>query len=119
MNYYIDALKKYAVFSGRTSRKAFWYFFLFNLLISIALGLTEGLLGIAPESSESVLGSIYNLFIFIPNLTIGVRRMHDVNKSGWFIIIPIYNLVLALMEGTEGDNNYGRDPYRQQPKEYL
>jgi len=52
----------------------------------------------------------YQLAILIPSIAVGVRRMHDVNKSGWFILIPIYNLILAVTDGTKGDNKYGHDP---------
>ncbi len=57
-----------------------------------------------------LLNSIYSLAVMIPGLAVGVRRMHDVNKSGWYILIPIYNLILACTDGTSGDNEYGEDP---------
>ena len=110
MNYYTQVLRKYAVFSGRAQRKEYWYFFLFNLIIAFALGFIEGFFGIAPESGDSILANIYFLAVLIPSIAVGVRRMHDVNKSGWFIIIPFYNLILAICKGTEGDNKYGSDP---------
>jgi uncharacterized membrane protein YhaH (DUF805 family) len=50
------------------------------------------------------------LAVLIPSIAVGVRRMHDVGKSGWFLLIPIYNLILALSEGEKGDNKYGPDP---------
>jgi uncharacterized membrane protein YhaH (DUF805 family) len=50
------------------------------------------------------------LAIFIPSIAVGVRRMHDVGKSGWFLLIPIYNLILACTDGVQGDNEYGADP---------
>jgi uncharacterized membrane protein YhaH (DUF805 family) len=110
MNYYLTVLKKYAVFSGRARRAEYWYFVLFNIIIAFGLGIIEGLSGIASETDESVLASIYQLAIFIPSIAVGVRRMHDVNKSGWFLLIPIYNFILAVTDGTKGDNKYGPDP---------
>jgi len=110
MNYYLSALKKYAVFNGRARRKEYWYFFLFNIIISLALGLVEGFLGIAPYTERSILGDLYGLAVLLPSIAVGVRRMHDVNKSGWYLLIPIYNLILTLTEGTKGDNEYGSDP---------
>jgi len=107
MKYYVLALKKYAVFNGRASRSEYWYFFLFNIIIAFFLGVIEGFLGIAPGSEESVLYSIYQIFIFTPSLAVGVRRLHDVNKSGWFILVPIYNLILLISKGDEGNNKYG------------
>ncbi len=110
MNYYTEPLKKYAVFSGRASRAEYWYFTLFNFLIVFVLGLVEGWLGIAPESDDSILANIYSLAVLIPSIAVGVRRMHDVNKSGWYFFVPLYDLILALRAGTEGDNKYGSDP---------
>ena len=109
-NYYISVLKKYAEFNGRSSRAEYWYFFLFNFIIALVLGFIEGFLGIFPAASESVLANLYSLFIIIPNIAVGVRGMHDVNKSGWFLFIPFYSLLLVLRDGTKGDNQYGPDP---------
>lgn len=104
MNWYLTALKKYATFNGRSRRKEFWMFTLINALISFAFGFVAGMLDMP------ILGSIYSLAILVPAIAVGVRRMHDVGKSGWFILIPIYNLVLACTEGTQGSNEYGSDP---------
>ena len=92
MRWYLEVLKKYAVFRGRARRKEYWMFFLFNLLIAVALGFVEGLVGIAPESDESVLVTIYQLAILIPAIAVGVRRMHDTDHSGWWLLFPIVNL---------------------------
>ena len=68
------------------------------------------------DSSSTIAGFlsvaliIYYLGTFVPVLALGVRRMHDVGKSGWFLIIPIYNLILAVMKGQSGPNEYGPDP---------
>lgn len=101
MNYYLEVWKRYAQFSGRTSRPGYWYFFLFNVLIGIVL--------IVLDNSQTVY-NIYSLAILIPSIAVGVRRMHDVGKSGWYLIIPIYNLILAATAGQEGPNEYGPDP---------
>lgn len=115
MNWYIQVLKKYAVFSGRARRKEYWMFFLFYVLIAIALGIVEGILGIAPESDDSVLVTIYQLATLIPTIAVGVRRMHDSDHSGWWVLVPIVNLVFALIEGTRGDNRFGPDPKATAP----
>jgi uncharacterized membrane protein YhaH (DUF805 family) len=56
------------------------------------------------------IGGLISLALFIPGIAVAVRRMHDVGKSGWFILIPIYNLILAVTEGQRGPNEYGEDP---------
>jgi len=104
MKWYLMVLKKYAVFSGRSRRSEYWYFFLFNVIISIALKITDYNL------SYPILDTIYSLAVLVPSIAVAVRRMHDVNKSGWYCLIPIYNLILACTEGTSGPNDYGSDP---------
>ena len=59
---------------------------------------------------EIILIYIYQLATLIPFIAVSVRRMHDVNKSGWFLLIPIYSLIIAITDGTKGDNKYGPDP---------
>ena len=99
MHYYVKVLKQYADFNGRARRKEYWMFVLFNVIISTVLGLIFPLLS-----------SIYYLAILIPTYAVLVRRMHDVGKSGWDMLIPIYNLILACTDGDSGDNEYGSNP---------
>ena len=110
MHWYIDVLKKYAVFNGRARRKEYWMFFLFNIIVAIVLGIVDGILGIAAQSGQSVLGSVYSLAVLIPSIAVGVRRMHDTDHSGWWLLFPIVNLVFAVTEGQRGDNRFGPDP---------
>ncbi len=116
MNYYIAVLKKYAIFTGRAGRAEYWYFFLFNILIIIGLMIIEILLGFNSNSGSGLMVNLYQLAVIIPSIAVGIRRMHDVNKSGWFILIPIYNLVLAVTAGTRGDNKYGPEPKAAEAK---
>lgn len=107
MNWYLKVLQNYAGFEGRARRKEYWMFFLFNMLISYGLQI------IADITETPVLMFIYVLYAFgvlIPSIAVSVRRMHDVGKSGWFIIVPFYNLYLACTEGDHPDNQYGRNP---------
>ena len=104
MKYYLIVLKKYADFNGRARRSEYWYFTLFNILISMGFTATETYL------NWHYLNLLYTLVVLVPGIAVGVRRMHDVNKSGWYLLIPIYNLILACTEGTEGPNKYGQDP---------
>lgn len=110
MNYYIDVLKKYAVFKGRATRKEYWMFVLYNFIIGFVLGFIDGFINKGAVGSTNIISGLYSLAILIPSIAVGVRRMHDVNKNGWFIIIPVYNLILACTGGTKGDNKYGADP---------
>jgi len=103
-NYFIACLNKYATFSGRARRKEYWSFYFFVLLFSIVAGALDGLLGIPALALIVTFGSI------IPNIAVAVRRAHDSNHSGWFILIPIYNIILLFLPGTEGPNKYGPDP---------
>lgn len=104
MNWYLKVLQNYVTFDGRARRKEYWMFVLFNLIISIVINLIAGFMRFP------LLGTIYSLAVLLPSIAVGVRRMHDTGKSGWFILIPIYNLVLACTEGDQGDNEYGPDP---------
>ncbi|ATA91171.1 DUF805 domain-containing protein [Capnocytophaga canimorsus] len=107
MNWYLKVLKQYADFKGRARRKEYWMFTLFNCIIFFVLGFISGLI------ETTVLVNICYLAIIVPSIAVGVRRMHDVGKSGWFILVPIYNLVLCLTEGERGPNQYGPDPKAQ------
>jgi len=113
MNWYLEVLKKYAVFSGRARRSEYWYFFLFNILIAIALVFLGALI------HNTILNTLYSLVVLIPGIAVGVRRMHDVGKSGWYLLIPIYSLVLACTDGNIGTNEYGQDPKRPEFDEFL
>lgn len=109
MRHFWTAIKKYAVFSGRASRAEYWYFVLFNSLIAMALGIIDTIIA-AMLGSVSVLSNLYQLAVLVPTVAVTVRRMHDVNKSGWFFLVPIYNLILLLRGGTVGENKFGADP---------
>ncbi len=108
MNWYLKVLKNYVTFRGRARRKEYWMFFLFKMIFAFVFGFVCGFIGL-PE-----LANLYTLAILIPSISVGVRRMHDVGKSGWFLLIPIYNFVFAVTEGEKGENQYGADPKSEQ-----
>ena len=112
MNWYFEVLIKYAVFSGRARRKEYWMFFLFNLIFSFILGFMGGFLGalLGLKGLSSLIGNIYMLVTIVPSIAVGVRRMHDIDKKGWWIICPIVGLVYLFRKGTEGANRFGPDP---------
>jgi uncharacterized membrane protein YhaH (DUF805 family) len=110
MKWYLMVLQKYAVFTGRARRKEYWMFFLFNMIASFLVGIISGIMMGTGSTDFDYLGTLYSVAVLLPSIAVGVRRMHDVGKSGWFILIPIYNLILAVTEGNSGPNEYGADP---------
>lgn len=118
MNWYIQALKRFADFKGRSRRKEYWMFVLFNVLFSIATTLLDYAFGTASFIYYmGIFSMLYGLFIFIPFLAVSVRRLHDTGKTGWMLLIAIvpiigqlWLLVLFATEGTRGTNMYGADP---------
>lgn len=105
-NYFVKVLTNYAVFNGRARRSEYWYYTLFSVIISIVLTFIDAAIG----STVGIIGLVFSLGTIIPSIAVGVRRMHDVGKSGWFLLIPIYNLILACTNGETGTNQYGTDP---------
>ena len=97
-----SALNKYFDFKGRATRKEYWTFYFFTLIVAAVFGLVEGLLGITGLSNLVILALI------IPTISCAVRRMHDAGKSGWFIIVPLVNFVFLLSasvsKGTENQS---------------
>ncbi|REF25795.1 uncharacterized membrane protein YhaH (DUF805 family) [Xenorhabdus cabanillasii] len=113
MNWYFQVFKNYADFSGRASRKEYWMFYLFNIIIFFAICILGAIIG---NTIGSIVMLIYALVAFIPFLAVTVRRLHDTNRSGWWfllVFVPIGGIVVfifTLLEGTEGSNDYGTDP---------
>jgi uncharacterized membrane protein YhaH (DUF805 family) len=109
MNWYLEVLKKYAVFNGRARRKEYWMFFLFNIIITLVLGVVEGLVG-----SPGVVGMVYTLAVLIPGIAVSIRRLHDTDRSGWWLLIGLIPIIGAIVlivfmvqDSTSGENQYG------------
>ena len=110
MNWYIKILKdKYAVFTGRATRKEYWSFIIFNsgiyILFLLFVDLNSPMEGFFP------IFMLYFLAMIVPSFAIATRRMHDVGKSGLFAFIPYYNLYLLLKKSEPYDNQYGLNPF--------
>lgn len=103
-NYYIKALKNYVTFRGRATRPEYWYFFLFNVIVEIILSVFDGFM------QTDVSGDVYALLVCLPSLAVGVRRLHDSDRSGWWILLPVVNIVFFCLKGTEGENRFGPQP---------
>ncbi|MFJ9823130.1 DUF805 domain-containing protein [Streptomyces sp. NPDC101160] len=112
MNWYLDVLKKYAVFTGRARRQEFWMFALFNIIAAIIVMVIDMAIGSYP-----LLYTIYALAVLLPSLGVTVRRLHDTGRSGWWILIDLIPFVGAIIlivflatEGASHDNAYGPNP---------
>lgn len=113
-----SCLLNYVTFSGRARRSEYWYFVLFSVLGNIALSLIDRrLLGSGMESTQT-LSSLFSLAIFLPTISVAVRRLHDVGRSGWWWwlwMIPMIGWIVLLVwnvsKGNDGPNEYGDDPF--------
>ncbi len=112
MNWYLKVIRQYADFNGRAGRTEYWMFVLFNIIFSIAASVLDYMMG-----TVYVFSGIYSLFVLIPSIAVTVRRLHDIGKSGWMILIllipvigVIWFLVLMVTQGTPGENSYGPEP---------
>lgn len=134
MNYMLLPLKRYADFSGRSSRMEFWMFILFQIIVSWVFSFVVNMIfppaipvydPTNPEAAMAAIGSVYTsagflipfLFFLIPGLAVAVRRLHDQDKSGWMILlglIPLIGAIILLvfyvLPGTNGPNRFGEDP---------
>ncbi len=116
MNYFILALKKYAQFSGRSSRSEYWYFFLYNILIN---ALFSGLSTLTQDVKTIstiifIVSLVITLFLLVPGLAVAVRRLHDLGKSAWMMLIllipiigVIWFIILMSLPSSLNDNKYG------------
>ena len=123
MQWYIEVLRKYTVFEGRARRKEYWIFALISALILIFLSLIDEMTGWKVWEDEGVLSLVYSIAVFVPTLAVVVRRLHDTDRSGWWILIALIPLVGAIvllvfliLKGNEGDNRFGPDPKAETAK---
>lgn len=113
-------LEKYATFSGRARRAELWWFVLFNIVVSIILSIIDrAIFGVSMETgmTNSVLGVIYSLAVLLPSITVGARRLHDIGRSGWWLLIAFIPLIGALIliywyiqPSQDGSNEHGPNP---------
>lgn len=129
MEWMLMPLKRYADFGGRSQRKEYWMFILLQIIVLLPLFLLVGVTGSFEEGSEEMSGvgllflgliGLFILAMLIPSLAVQVRRLHDTDRSGWWILlglIPVVNyvgsivlLVFYCLDGTKGENRFGPDP---------
>jgi uncharacterized membrane protein YhaH (DUF805 family) len=117
-------LGKYATFSGRAARPEYWWWVLATIILYIILGVIDGALvapmmgyeSFAPDAGQP-LSLLASLALLLPNLAVAVRRLHDTDRSGWWVLISIIPIIGTLvliyflvLRGTEGSNRFGDAP---------
>ena len=109
-DYVKKVYREYANFEGRARRQEFWYFTLFFVIVSFVLSIIDGIIGM------QILSAIFTLGSLVPSLAVGARRLHDIDKSGWWQVIGLIPLIGLIMiwfyaqKGTDGANSFGSDP---------
>ena len=117
MDWYLNVLRNYIGFGGRARRNEYWMFILVNFIFALVLSIVDKILGWEWASGEGVLTSIYGLFILLPSWAVQFRRLHDTDRSAWWLLlllIPIVGWIVILIfncqSGTPGENRFGPDP---------
>lgn len=118
MKAYLECLKKYAVFAGRARRQEYWMFILVHILLSFLIGVVDVMVGTWDEAAGyGILSAVYYLAVLLPSLAVFVRRMHDTNRSGWWILLalvpligPIVLLVFLVQDSQPDANRFGPNP---------
>ncbi len=117
MEWFLKVVRdNYANFDGRARRKEYWMFVLIYIIIAFVISILEGVMGLKNSMGIGAISGLLALALLVPSLAVGARRLHDINKSGWWqllVLIPIVGIwliVLLATKGTKGDNQYGADP---------
>lgn len=118
LNWYLTALKQYATFEGRARRREYWYFALGNFVAIVGLSIVDMMIGTFDEKAEiGLLSGLYTLAVFIPGIAVSVRRLHDTDRSGWWLLIALVPLVgwlvmlvFACLDSQPGGNRFGTNP---------
>jgi len=106
----VNVLTNYGDFNGRASRSEFWWFFLASFVAYLITGFIDALVFGFELTDPTPISFILQVAIFIPTLTVSVRRIHDHGKSGWYFLVPFYNLYLCIVDGEAMPNAYGPPP---------
>jgi uncharacterized membrane protein YhaH (DUF805 family) len=118
MNWYLEVLRKYAVFDGRARRMEYWMFVLINCLIFVVLSVLDTVVGLfSLGNSVGALTGLYWLVVLVPSVAVTVRRLHDTDRSGWWALLALLPLlgtivlfVFCVLDGTPGANRFGENP---------
>lgn len=116
-----SVFSKYATFSGRACRSEYWWFVLFNMIVSIVIAIVEPRSFASLSEFNGPISILYSLAAFLPSIAVSVRRLHDVGRSGWWMFIMLIPLLGAIIyiywaatRGQDGPNIYGPDPFGDQ-----
>lgn len=123
MNWFLMALRRYADFNGRSRRSEYWYFVLFVVLIEIVLSILDRMLGLYDGvRGYGWLAALFTLAVFIPHLAVGARRLHDTNRTGWWLLIGLVPVIGAIVliyffvqDSQPGSNAWGPNPKESAP----
>lgn len=118
MYWFLKGFKQYFDFSGRARRREYWMFIVFYIVFYVGVLISDEILGTGSMSNGTgILSGIYTLVTFIPSLAVTVRRLHDTNRSGWYVLlglIPVIGfiiiLIFAVTDSEPGSNEYGPNP---------
>ena len=119
MNWFLMALKNYVGFSGRSRRSEYWYFTLFYLVIAIVLSVLDGIVfgGSVDGNGTPVLSGLFMLAMLLPSIAVGIRRLHDTDRSGWWLLmglVPLVGFIVLIVffvqDSKPGDNRFGPNP---------
>ncbi len=112
LNYYLDVLRKYTVFSGRARRAEFWWFTLINWIVTVVLQIVDNAIG-----TGGIIGGLYGLGVLLPSIAVAIRRLHDTDRSGWWlllVLIPIIGWLVLLyfyvQDSQPEPNQHGPSP---------
>lgn len=115
-----SAFRQYVNFRGRARRSEYWYFYLFTVVLNIATTAIDRVLGIADEFGTGPVGIVASLAVLLPSLAVGVRRLHDTSRSGWWlllVLVPVVGWILLIVwlatDSTPGANQHGPSPKEQ------
>jgi uncharacterized membrane protein YhaH (DUF805 family) len=115
MHWYTDVIRRYADFDGRAGRPEFWWFQLINIAIYVLILIV--VTAAVGFGTAELIASVYSLAVFLPGLGVDIRRLHDTDRSGWWVLLGLIPfagglalLVLFALAGTSGPNRYGPSP---------
>ncbi len=120
MKWYIKVLKNYIIFKGRARRKEYWFFILFNIIFMFLALIIDIMFGtIKDPENPGIIFSIYSIAVILPSISVSVRRLHDIGKNGWYLLIsllPFGSIILIgefIKKGISKENKYGIDPIKK------